>query len=112
MFSSHNYEELELHPYLISCLRDRFNITETTSVQQKSIPLLMSGNDALIKSMTGSGKTLAYALPVMQSLQSIEPKITRSDGIHALVIVPTRELALQSFECFSILSQVLNQKNF
>jgi len=97
-----------LHPYLISCLRDRFSITETTSVQQKSIPALIKGKDALIKSITGSGKTLAYAVPVMQSLQAIEPKITRSDGIYALVIVPTRELAVQSFECFSILSQVNN----
>ena len=55
--------------------------------------------------MTGSGKTLAFAVPIVQTLQSIEPPITRSDGIHALVIVPTRELALQCYECFTVLCQ-------
>ena len=105
VFSSHKYSELSLHPYLIKCLSDRLSISQTTAVQEKAIPLLMSGSDALIKSMTGSGKTLAFAIPIIQDLQSIEPQITRSDGIHALVIVPTRELALQCYECFSVLCQ-------
>ncbi|CAG2100233.1 unnamed protein product [Medioppia subpectinata] len=105
VFSSHKYNELALHPYLVKCLSDRLSIEETTSVQQDSIPALMSGSDALIKSMTGSGKTLAFAVPVVQDLQAIEPHIQRSDGIYALVIVPTRELALQCYENFSVLCQ-------
>ncbi|XP_025917846.1 probable ATP-dependent RNA helicase DDX31 [Apteryx rowi] len=44
------------------------------------------------------GKTLAYGIPLVQSLQGMKPKIQRSDGPYALILVPTRELALQSFE--------------
>ncbi|KAB1280249.1 putative ATP-dependent RNA helicase DDX31, partial [Camelus dromedarius] len=44
------------------------------------------------------GKTLAYCIPVVQSLQAMESKIQRADGPYALILVPTRELALQSFE--------------
>ncbi|KAL8174719.1 UNVERIFIED_CONTAM: ATP-dependent RNA helicase, partial [Gekko kuhli] len=43
-------------------------------------------------------KTLAYGIPLIQSLQRMEPKIKRSDGPYAIVLVPTRELALQSFQ--------------
>ena len=49
---------------------------------------------------TGSGKTLAYALPIIETLQRVRPKLTRDSGIKALVVVPTRELALQTYECF------------
>uniref|UniRef100_A0A669D8D2 ATP-dependent RNA helicase n=1 Tax=Oreochromis niloticus TaxID=8128 RepID=A0A669D8D2_ORENI len=47
-----------------------------------------------------AGKTLSYAVPLVQSLQSIQPKVSRSDGPLALVIVPTRELAQQTFQTF------------
>lgn len=66
----------------------------------------MSGNDVLIRSQTGSGKTLAYALPIVELLHKIQPKLVRGDGLRALVIVPTRELALQSYECFLKLTKV------
>ena len=61
----------------------------------RSIPFISGGKDCLIKSQTGSGKTLAYALPILQKLGEIRPKISRQSGVHALVIVPTRELAAQ-----------------
>lgn len=48
----------------------------------------------------GSGKTLSYALPIVEKLHNIQPRLTRSQGIHALVIVPTRELAVQTYELF------------
>uniref|UniRef100_A0A8C8Y6D7 ATP-dependent RNA helicase n=1 Tax=Panthera leo TaxID=9689 RepID=A0A8C8Y6D7_PANLE len=64
---------------------------------KQSIPVLLEGRDALVRSQTGSGKTLAYCIPVVQSLQAMKSKIQRSDGPYALVLVPTRELALQSF---------------
>ncbi|XP_072287350.1 ATP-dependent DNA helicase DDX31 isoform X2 [Pyxicephalus adspersus] len=62
-----------------------------------TIPVLLSGRDAMVRSQTGSGKTLAYGIPLVHSLQSVTPKIQRNDGPYALVLVPTRELALQSF---------------
>ncbi|KAM3911348.1 ATP-dependent DNA helicase DDX31 [Leptodactylus fuscus] len=68
-----------------------------TSVQKMTIPALLSGRDAMVRSQTGSGKTLAYGVPLVQRLQGVAPKIQRSDGPYALILVPTRELALQSF---------------
>lgn len=64
-------------------------------VQKQSIPVLLSGRDALVRSPTGSGKTLAYLAPMVHSLAGAQPRITRADGTHAVVLVPTRELAVQ-----------------
>ncbi len=66
-----------------------------TSVQRKAIPVILAGKDALVKSQTGSGKTLAYALPIVNKLQELRPEVARTDGVKALVVVPTRELAVQ-----------------
>lgn len=54
-----------------------------------------------IRSQTGSGKTLAYAVPILDALQSISPRIKRTDGVQALIVLPTRELALQTHELFN-----------
>lgn len=77
-----------------------------TTVQQKGIPVILSGKDVLIRSQTGSGKTLTYSLPIIELLQKITPKITRNSGLKALIVVPTRELALQTYECFLKLLKV------
>ncbi|XP_036892325.1 probable ATP-dependent RNA helicase DDX31 [Sturnira hondurensis] len=100
VFSSEAFDELDLHPHLISTINAVLNICHMTSVQKQSIPVLLEGRDALVRSQTGSGKTLAYCIPVVQSLQAMKTKIQRSDGPYALVLVPTRELALQSFDTF------------
>ncbi len=60
-----------------------------TKVQEKAIPEILNGKDVIVKSKTGTGKTLAYALPIIQ-------KINRKEkGIQAMVVCPTRELAMQ-----------------
>ncbi|XP_053764460.1 probable ATP-dependent RNA helicase DDX31 isoform X2 [Panthera pardus] len=97
VFTSDAFHQLDLHPHLISTINTVLNMTSMTSVQKQSIPVLLEGRDALVRSQTGSGKTLAYCIPVVQSLQAMKSKIQRSDGPYALVLVPTRELALQSF---------------
>jgi primosomal protein N' len=89
-----------VHPYLIQNLKQNCNISRMTSVQAKAIPVILGGKDALIKSQTGSGKTLAYALPILHQLQAHRPEVTRDQGVFALVVVPTRELATQSLELF------------
>jgi len=81
-------------------------ITKMTTVQQKAIPQIFSAKDVLIRSQTGSGKTLAYALPIVELLHKIRPKLNRNSGLSALVVVPTRELALQTYECFIKLVKV------
>uniref|UniRef100_A0A8B9H7W9 ATP-dependent RNA helicase n=2 Tax=Astyanax mexicanus TaxID=7994 RepID=A0A8B9H7W9_ASTMX len=100
MFTGNTFEELDLHPHLVATLNKVLNVTSMTSVQKETIPVLMAGKDAVVRSQTGSGKTLAYGIPLVQSLQAVQPKIQRSDGPLAVVIVPTRELAQQSFQIF------------
>uniref|UniRef100_A0A1A8KFE1 ATP-dependent RNA helicase n=1 Tax=Nothobranchius kuhntae TaxID=321403 RepID=A0A1A8KFE1_NOTKU len=100
MFTSDSFSDLHLHPHLVATLNKVLNVFILTSIQKQTIPVLLSGRDALVRSQTGSGKTLSYAVPLVQSLQSLEPKVSRSDGPLALIIVPTRELALQTFQTF------------
>ncbi|XP_065734719.1 ATP-dependent DNA helicase DDX31 [Phocoena phocoena] len=98
VFTSDAFQALDLHPHLISTINTVFKMSSMTSVQKQSIPVLLEGRDALVRSQTGSGKTLAYCIPVVQSLQAMKSKIQRGDGPYALILVPTRELALQSFD--------------
>ncbi|XP_046614736.1 probable ATP-dependent RNA helicase DDX31 [Neodiprion virginianus] len=100
VFSSSKFTDFDLHPFTVSNLEQNMQITKLTTVQQKAIPHILSGKDVLVRSQTGSGKTLAYALPIVESLHKVRPKLTRDSGLRALVIVPTRELALQTYECF------------
>ncbi|XP_063972541.1 probable ATP-dependent RNA helicase DDX31 [Diachasmimorpha longicaudata] len=100
VFSKTKFNDLEVHPFMVANLKQNMNISNMTTVQQKAIPQILSGRDILVRSQTGSGKTLAYALPIVESLHKIRPKLMRNSGIKALVVVPTRELALQTYECF------------
>lgn len=100
VFTKESMDDIQIHPHAIKNLKDIFKFTKLTHVQQKAIPAAVEGRDLLIRSPTGSGKTLSYALPIVDKLCRIEPKITRQDGIHALVIVPTRELVIQVYETF------------
>ncbi|NXK92245.1 DDX31 helicase, partial [Formicarius rufipectus] len=92
VFTTDSFSQLDLHPHLISTINTVLNISSMTSVQKQTIPVLLQGKDALVRSQTGSGKTLAYGIPLVQSLQGVESKIQRSDGPYALVLVPTREV--------------------
>lgn len=100
LFSGLPMSSINLHPHLVKTLADLLNITELTTVQQRAVPIALEGRDVLVRSQTGSGKTLAYALPIVQRLQEIQPKIKRTDGIFTIIIVPTRELAIQTHELF------------
>lgn len=100
IFTEITFADLNVHPFMISNLEQNMHITKMTTVQQKAIPEIFSARDVLIRSQTGSGKTLAYALPIVELLHKIRPKLSRNSGLSALVVVPTRELALQTYECF------------
>ena len=67
-----------------------------TDIQQKAIPLALQGSDILGAAKTGSGKTLAFLIPVLENLY--RRKWTELDGLGALILSPTRELAIQIFE--------------
>ncbi|XP_065364249.1 probable ATP-dependent RNA helicase CG8611 [Calliphora vicina] len=100
IFDGGKSDSLGLHAHTVKNLFDLLGISQLTTVQQKCVPKALEGKDLLVRSQTGSGKTLAYALPVVEKLQAIRPKITRDCGILAMVIVPTRELAIQTYELF------------
>ena len=68
--------------------------TSPTPVQAAVIPALLAGRDALVRAPTGSGKTLAYLVPLVDALAS-GPRMPRSAGTRALILLPTRELATQ-----------------
>jgi len=99
VFSAKTFDQLNLDSHLVKNLSD-LGLKTLTTIQSKALPVIMAGKDALIKSQTGSGKTMTYAIPIMQKLGTSEPKIDRKSGCFALVIVPTRELAIQSYEWF------------
>ncbi|XP_022703474.1 probable ATP-dependent RNA helicase DDX31 [Varroa jacobsoni] len=104
LFSDDDFSKLNIHPHLVNCIRDRLKITVATVVQQKSIPHLLARKDLLIKSPTGSGKTLAYAVPIFHLLMLEQPKIKRETGTRVVIITPTRELALQTYQCLETIS--------
>src|SRR5216683_8216842 len=82
------FESFGLDPKLLQGIRD-MGFREPFPIQAEAIGPLLKGRDLIGQAQTGSGKTLAYALPM---LQRIEP---HSRGIQGLVLVPTRELAVQ-----------------
>ena len=94
-----NLEEGGVHPYVAQTLNN-LGMKNLTLVQSLSLPLISAGFDCLIKSQTGSGKTLAYAIPLVQKLAEVRPKIDRTQGTFAIIICPTRELVVQSYEWF------------
>lgn len=72
------------------------NFVTMTDIQKKTICVSLKGEDVMGTAKTGSGKTLAFLVPVIEAL--IRAQITEYDGLAALVISPTRELAVQIFE--------------
>ena len=99
VFSDKALEEGGVHPFIAQTLKN-LGMESLTLVQSLSLPVISAGFDCLIKSQTGSGKTLAYAIPMLQKLASVRPKIERAQGTFALVICPTRELVVQTYEWF------------
>lgn len=81
------FKELGLKPELVDALR-RINFVSMTEVQESAIPVVMQHKDVIVRSKTGSGKTGAFLVPIFQML-------TKMNRPQAIVIVPTRELALQ-----------------
>lgn len=82
------FEELEIEPKIIQVL-NKLGYDEMLPIQEKVIPVMESGKDCFVQSRTGSGKTIAYGLPIIESLQENEREP------QALILAPTRELAVQ-----------------
>ena len=84
------FSELSLHDSILESL-DSMGFESPTPVQEQTIPVIMQGRDIIACAQTGTGKTAAFLIPVLNHIMTNPPKT----GIRALVIVPTRELAIQ-----------------
>jgi superfamily II DNA/RNA helicase len=108
-----NFQSLNLHEALLAAVRDA-GYTEATEVQQRAIPPALAGRDLMVSSSTGSGKTASFVLPaltrVLAARGAVAPQPSHNDvpagrlprgsntaarGPRVLVLVPTRELAIQ-----------------
>jgi ATP-dependent RNA helicase RhlE len=92
-----SFSALGLSPALLKAVAKQ-NFSEPTPVQQAAIPEILKGKDVLGIAQTGSGKTAAYALPLLDRMQT--NRAFKNRYVKALVLVPTRELALQVGEVF------------
>lgn len=98
------FKALGLTPYLLRSTVKQ-NYTEPTAIQEQAIPTILQGKDVLGIAPTGSGKTAAYVLPIIQNLERLTT--TKNRHINVLVLVPTRELAVQVEEVFRSFSEEL-----
>ncbi len=78
----------------------KHNFVQPTPVQCEAIPPALAGSDVVATAQTGTGKTLAFVLPLLESLIKQPP----TAGVNALILSPTRELALQIGEAFALLA--------
>ena len=93
--SSMSFSALGLSPTLLRALADQ-GFEKPTPVQAQAIGLVLAGRDVLVSAETGSGKTLAFCLPLLQALAENQlPAVGRQRRVRALILVPTRELAVQ-----------------
>jgi ATP-dependent RNA helicase RhlE len=94
------FEDLQLiDPILKALVLEKY--IEPTPIQAQAIPLILDRHDVLGSAQTGTGKTAAFAIPILQLLYNEREKTNRSKAIKALVVTPTRELAIQIGESFS-----------
>ena len=89
------FENLNLIEPILKALRQE-GYTSPTPIQEQSIPILLQGKDLLGCAQTGTGKTAAFSIPILQKLYITDHR----KGIKALVLTPTRELAIQIGESF------------
>ena len=85
------FDELNLQPQILKGIRE-MGFEETTPIQSKAIPMVMEGLDVIGQAQTGTGKTAAFGIPL---LMKVDPKNKKTQ---AIVLCPTRELAIQVAE--------------
>eukprot|EP00897_Mesotaenium_endlicherianum_P004232 jgi/Mesen1/3837/ME000207S02850 len=88
-----SFETLGLSPNIFRGVK-RKGYQVPTPIQRKTLPLILAGHDVVAMARTGSGKTAAFLVPMLEKLQAHSPKA----GSRAVILSPTRELALQTFK--------------
>jgi ATP-dependent RNA helicase DeaD len=82
------FKDLDLKPQILAALKE-MQYVDLTPIQEKTFPHILAGRDIIARAETGSGKTAACAVPI---IQMVDPSVK---AVQALILVPTRELALQ-----------------
>lgn len=95
------FKELNVIQPILKAL-EKENYAVPTPIQEKAIPCILSGRDLIGCAQTGTGKTAAFAIPTLQLLSEDKTPGTTQRKIRALIVTPTRELALQIYESFCI----------
>jgi len=98
------FADLQIHPKVLRAIAD-VGYESPTAIQAATIPALMAGSDVVGLAQTGTGKTAAFAIPILSKIDAT------SKATQALVLAPTRELALQVAEAFSRYGAQLPQIN-
>lgn len=98
------FADLQIHPSVLRAIAD-VGYESPTAIQAATIPALLAGSDLVGLAQTGTGKTAAFAIPILSKID------TSSTATQALVLAPTRELALQVAEAFSRYGAHLPQIN-
>src|ERR1700755_2631336 len=88
------FADPQIHPAVLQAVSD-LGYELPSAIQAATIPALMAGSDVVGLAQTGTGKTAAFAIPILSKID------TNSKATQALVLAPTRELALQVAEAFS-----------
>lgn len=102
-----SFSQLGLSAFVMSIMEDKLNYRKPTPIQCQALPAIMSGRDVLGIARTGSGKTLAYVLPLLKHIQD-QPPLAPGDGPIAVLLSPTRELALQIYKQVTNFTKRLN----
>lgn len=105
------FKDLKLVAPLLKALQQQ-EYKHPTPVQQQAIPVALSNKDLLACAQTGTGKTAAFALPILQLLFNDKKEGNASNHISALILTPTRELAIQIEESFKSYGAYTGLKSF
>lgn len=98
------FNDLKIHPDIIKAIEEH-GYQQPTLIQEKAIPALLNGRDLLGCAKTGTGKTAAFSLPILQKLLENPIEFVGSKPVRALILAPTRELAIQIGESFEAYAQ-------
>jgi ATP-dependent RNA helicase RhlE len=101
------FEDLNLSKSILTAVAEQ-GYTQPTPIQQQAIPVVLEGRDLVGTAQTGTGKTAAFAIPIIHHLHRNVGSSKRHKQIHALVVTPTRELAIQIGESFDTYGKYTN----
>ncbi|MCD9855297.1 DEAD/DEAH box helicase [Epilithonimonas sp. JDS] len=102
-----SFESLGLSSNIISSVK-KLGYLKPFPIQEQAIPVILQGKDLMGIAQTGSGKTACFVMPILEKLQNAEIKKDRN--VHVLILVPTRELAIQIDEVFRAFTDNLKRE--